>query len=428
METSLVLHNISYTDEGKKIIYDYSMDSHIQKFFDKNHDFYSKYGVDVSTSPDSIAVIPFLSNMLPIAWFAGFNIEINELDEDFYNAISLVKIEFQKQFPTYQLNGKLKTKKLVKNSITGNKSAMLFSGGVDAYATYIRIYESTPDLITIHGADIEIEDQSQWNDFTSFVETEKLLEHNQKKYIETNVRKFYTYQVELLLKDIGWWGKVQHGLSLIGSLAPISYLYSYTSIYIASSYTEQINIAWGSTPEIDEKISWASIKVFHNGYDLKRQDKVDLITGFAKDTNTQFKLRVCYSENRDEFNCSRCEKCYRTILGIILNGKDPNDYGFEVGSSVYKDMFETLHIGNASKGLQYFWWELMEKAKNSDTVFIFEDKEIENSQLDRIRSGEIHELLEKKINKPKRTLEKIKFVLRNRFSGIYNLYKKIRYN
>ncbi len=424
----ITLHQITYTDDGKRIDYDYSVEAHIQKYFDKKHPFYCKYGEDVSAVPDSITAIPFLSNMLPIAWFAGFNIEVAELDEDFYKSMELVKIEFQKQFPTYQLEGKLIAKKLIKNTIEGNKSAMLFSGGVDAYATYIRVYDKTPDLVTIHGADIEIEDQSQWKDFTNFVESERLLEHNDKKYIETNVRKFYTYQVELLLKDIGWWGKVQHGLSLVGSLAPLSYLYSYTLMYIASSYTEQINIAWGSTPEIDEKISWASVKVFHDGYELQRQDKVDLITKFASNNDTNFKLRVCYSENRDEFNCSKCEKCYRTIVGIILNGKDPNNYGFEVDTNVYKNMFETLNIGGASKGLQYFWWELMEKAKISKDVFIFSNQEEENIQLERIRSGEIHELLEKKINTPKRTIEKIKFVLRNRFSGIYKLYKKIRYN
>ncbi|WP_159090803.1 hypothetical protein [Aquimarina aquimarini] len=428
MEREMILHKVTYTDQGKKIEYEYTMDNHTQKFFNKDHAFYSKYDIDVSTVPISIAVIPFLSNMLPISWFSDFTIKVNELDEDFYQAMQQVKIEFQKQFPEYELKGELIVNTLVKNTIKGDKSAMLFSGGVDAYATYIRVFDKTPDLVTIHGADIEIEDHSQWKDFTDFVESETLLEKNKKVFIETNVRKFYTYQVELLLKDIGWWGKVQHGLSLIGSLAPVSYIYSYTSVYIASSYTEQINIAWGSTPEIDEKISWGSVRVFHDGYDLQRQDKVDLITAFARKTATAFKLRVCYSENREEFNCSRCEKCYRTILGIILNGNDPNHFGFEVDKRVYSNMFETLHIGSASRGLQYFWWELMEKAKKSKDIFIFDDEKIENVQLDRIRSGEIDQLLEDKINKPKRTIEKIKFVLRNRFSGMYNLYKKLRYN
>ena len=423
----LKLKNIVFEDTGSKIVYDYTTQNDSNKYFNAADPFYIKYQIDVSSVPESILVIPFLSNVLPIAWFAGFYIEVNDVDFDFLECIKVLKIEFQKQFPDYKLEGGLKAKKVTKNKINGTNTAMLFSGGVDAYATYIRTHEKTPDLVTILGADIEINDKEQWTSFTDFIESETLLKSNAKQYIETNVRTFYTYQVELLLKDIGWWGKVQHGLSLIGSLAPLSLIKGYQDIFIASSYTEQIDIAWGSTPQIDEKISWAGIKVHHDGYELKRQDKVDLITKFSSDAESNFKLRVCYSELRNAFNCSACEKCYRTILGLILNGKDPNNYGFDVDAHVYKNMFELLNYGGASRGMQYFWWELMEKAKATDAVFTFKNKALESMQLDRIRNGELHQILEDKINKPTSNWFKFKFIARNKFSGLYNLYKKIKH-
>ena len=62
----LKLQNISYEDNGHKIIYDYSVDNNIRKFFNNEHPYYVKYGTDVSGVPDSISVIPFLSNMLPV--------------------------------------------------------------------------------------------------------------------------------------------------------------------------------------------------------------------------------------------------------------------------------------------------------------------------------------------------------------------------
>ena len=43
--------------------------------------------------------------------------------------------------------------------------------------------------------------------------------------------------------------------------------------------------------------------------------------------NVPVKLRVCW-ESRGGENCCHCEKCYRTILGLIAEGADPNDYGF----------------------------------------------------------------------------------------------------
>lgn len=425
MET-LKLNQITYSDNGKKINYEYDTTHRIQKFYSKEHLLYSKYNIDVSKTPNSISVIPFLSNMLPISWFAGFDIEVNEVDEDFFYAMEKVKSEFQKQYSDYRLKGSIKAKNLVKNSISGDQSAMLFSGGVDAYATYIRVFEQKPDLTTILGADIEIEDQEQWKDFTNFVENEKLLDGNNKHYIETNVRKFYTFEVELLLKDIGWWGKVQHGLSLIGSLAPLSYSYSYSSIYIASSYTEQVNIAWGSTPEIDEKIAWAGVQVFHDGYELKRQDKVDLIASFNNNTNTKFKLRVCYSEKRTEFNCSNCEKCFRTILGLILNNKNPNDYGFEVDENIYSKFYEILNEGAASKGVKYFWWELMEKAKENKEFYIFNDEEIEDDEIQKIRNGKIDQILETKIQNKNTSKQRLRFIIRNKFPLLKKIYQKIR--
>lgn len=422
----LVLNTIHFKDSGKRIDYGYSVSSKFKKFFTKNKPFYSTYDISVESVPESIAVIPFLCNVLPISWFGDFEIVVNEVDQDFLKSIALVKDEFAKQYPSYSLGGKLSFKKSVSNKAQGSKTAMLFSGGVDAYATYIRSIDSNPDLITILGADMSIEDKSQWNDFTDFIENEELLKNNPKIYIESNVRDFYTYQVELLLKDIGWWGKVQHGLSLIGAVAPLSYLNGYSTLFIASSYTEQVAVAWGSTPQIDEKISWAGLKVNHDGYELKRQDKVDLIADFRKNKTLAFRLRVCYSERNTDFNCSNCEKCYRTILGLVLAGENPNNYGFSIDGTFYNQMYAVLNHGSASVGMKYFWWELMEKAKNVKNPFVFDDSEAETAQIKQIADGKIDAILQQKIMNPHTEKKNIKFLLRNKFSGMYKLYKRIK--
>ena len=135
---------------------------------------------------------------------------------------------------------------------------------------------------------------------------------------------------------------------------------------------------------------------------------------------------MCYSELRDEFNCSNCEKCFRTILGIILNGEDPNTYGFNVDGKVYQKLFRVLQGGSASKGQQYFWWELMEKSKTCENPFIFEDSTQELNALERIKTGEIHNLLESKIQNQNKTSSRIKFILMNKFSSFYKFYRNLR--
>ena len=423
----LIVKAINVSNNGHRINYDYTLTAGIKKYFNLDKPFYIEFQEDISSVPESILAIPLVANLAPIAWYAGFELEIEELDEDFSNALKVIKQDFLKRESVNELKGDVIPKKVVQNTFEKSKTAMLFSGGVDAYATYIRIFDKTPDLITLLGADIQIEDQKQWTDFTNFVESEGLLKNNDKEYITANLRDFYTYQVELLLTDIGWWGKVQHGLALIGALAPLSYIKGYKEIYIASSYTDNINIEWGSTPQIDEAITWANgVQVYHDGYDLKRQDKVDLIADFAEKADTKFKLRVCYSEKRTEFNCSYCEKCFRTIFGLILNNKNPNDYGFNVDGSVYDKMYTIFNIGSGSKGVRYFWWELMEKAKSVDQFYVFSDEEAERKQIDKIRSGSIDQLLEQKLNTPKSKSQRLKFIIRNKFPWLRNMYRKIK--
>tara|TARA_R110002033_G_scaffold143840_2_gene181949 strand:- start:21327 stop:22601 length:1275 start_codon:yes stop_codon:yes gene_type:complete len=421
------LDAILFSENGRKISYDYSFSAGTQKFFNKNNPYYCIYDADVSQVPQSIAVIPFLSNTITIAWFAGFDIEVDEVDQDYYNALIAIKEEFKKWYPNLDLKGGLIAKKQVKNSINGTKKAMLFSGGVDAFATYLRYYEEKPDLITIHGPDIEINDVEQWNDLRNYIEEEPLLATNAKNFISSNVRDFYSYHVPLLVDNMSWWGKIQHGLALLGVTAPIAYMNKYAEIAIASSYTKDIDISWGSTPETDEKITWAGLKIKHDGYELQRQDKVDLIANFVQDTNKSLRLRVCYSELREEFNCSNCEKCFRTILGLVLAGQNPNNFGFKVDQQFYEKMFNIIGEGSSSKGMNYFWWELSQKAKIVTAPFIFEDAIFEKEQIKKIALREIDDKHVENLGKKGTKKRKIKYILRNKFAPLYNLYKRIRY-
>lgn len=421
------LKNISFTNDNSTIEYNYELSKDIQKYFNKENPFYVTYAQKINNTPSSIAVIPFLSNIMPIAWFAGFDVYIDEIDEDFLHSLEEIKKIFNKWYPHLNNKGNLISKNTVKNNIEGSKKAMLFSGGVDAFASYIRSYEDTPDLITIHGADIAIDDLEQWNDLESFMHNEELLKQNMKQIIKSNVRDFYTYKVSLLIEDMAWWGKVQHGLSLIGVVAPISYANNYKTLIIASSYTKDIDIKWGSTPEADEKVSWAQTNVIHDGYTLKRQDKVDLIAEFSNRISLNFKLRVCYSELRDQFNCSNCEKCFRTILGLVLAGKNPNNFGFNVDSHYYEKMYNILNLGSSSPGMQYFWWELMEKAKVTENPYLFNSSsDIELKEIKEISEGKIDKLLSEKSKVSNKPDKKLRFILRNKFSSLYNIYKKIK--
>ena len=422
-----ILNSINFEDSGEKICYDYTVAKSFSKYFNLDNPYYSKYQIDLSDIPISIAVIPLLSNVMPIAWFVGFDVYVNEVDEIFYNALISLKEEFTKYHPNKKLKGDLIVKSLIKNTISDSKSALLFSGGLDSFESYTRNYDLNPYLISIHGADIEIGDSMRWEDFKRFNKEEYIVPDNMLQYIETNVRDFYTYKIELLV-DIGWWGKIQHGMSLLGVLAPLSYKLNFNNILIGSSNTNEVDFGWGSSPNIDEKMKWATCNVIHDGYHLRRTNKIENIVSYVKSNNTSIKLRVCYSELRHGANCNICAKCQRTIFGIILSNDDPKKFGLEIPQDFYERIFSYFSEDIImSKGLEYEWWCLQEKAKESKPFFVINNKEEEANYLKKFADLDLKKIIrkdEEMINKKNIR----KFILRNKFSKLYKLYTKLRYN
>lgn len=428
MRNLLKIQPINYEDNGTKIVYGYTYSKGISKFFNSKNPFFVSYNDDVSNIPNSIAVIPFLANVVPIAWFAGFDIEVDELDKDFKESLEQIKEVFSKTYPhILNLKSELRVKKVIENKKTGNKKAMLFSGGVDAYATYFRYNDSyTPlELFTIHGADVALDDFNQWNSVVLLNEKEHLLKSNNKHYITTNLRDFYTYQVGLLLEDLSWWGRVQHGLALTGVTAPLAYINGIDLIYIGSTHTKNIEIPWGSSPYTDNLIKWGGTKVVHDAYELERLDKIELIIKGLLIENKAIKLRVCYSELNKGTNCSKCEKCLRTMFAIILFNGNPNNYGFDTDASIYSAIQNILKKDFHTKGIYYHWTQLIEKAKVTETFFVFNNEELENSQMEIIKNTKL-ELFESEQARPLTKKARNKYILRNKFAGLYKVYLKIK--
>ncbi len=307
-------------------------------------------------------MIPLVANLAPIAWFSGASLKVTTLDKRFADSLGEVREIFARDHTSVgEGDSSLDVERLVHTPASGPKHAMLFSGGVDAYATFFRHRDENLDLVSIHGADIPIDDEAQWQTLVDLTAREPVLAPHPKRHIESNLLGFYTYHVNLLVESKAWWGTVQHGLALNALVAPLGNARGYSKVYIASSYTESIQIKWGSTPEIDNSIAWSGCEIVHDGYELQRIDKIDLIATESEAGAVNIKLRVCYSELNYGLNCSSCEKCFRTILGISLSGVNPGAYGFSVGSDAYTRISELVKCGFATAGSRYFWWELHER-------------------------------------------------------------------
>lgn len=411
--------------EGRRMVYDYTYNDALSKFFSKKDAFFVEYGVDVSEIPPSMAVIPFLANFTPISWFVGFDIEVPEADATFLQSLEALKSEFATHFAQIDRGTRVICAEPVPNTIGGNETALLFSGGLDAFESLTRNRELNPYLVSVWGADIALDDTRRWNEFRNYNAAEAVVNDERVLYVKSNLRTFYTHNVDLLA-DLSWWGKIQHGMALISLIAPLSHVYGINTVMIASSNTGEVSFGWGSTSETDEKVKWAGMKVIHDGFHLRRTEKIGNIVDFSKKTGHKTQLRVCYSELRRGKNCSRCAKCQRTMLGFILCGENPNDYGFTMPADFYSLLLANFaQDAVMTTGVAYEWRCLQEKALNPGRLFFMGDPETEKNNIATFAALRIDDIINRNADAQLRR-KRLKFILISKFPRLFEWYFKFR--
>lgn len=375
--------------KNNKIYYEYRIEGKesFKKLFWMGELFSVEYNEKMEDVPQSILAIPLVCNILPIIWVNNATIYLEEIDKTFYKSISEVKKGYKEMLPYIHFQGKIKAKKKVRNNYeVTNKKATFFSGGVDSYSTLIRIMDKKPDLITIWGADIDFENEEGWKVVKQYVEGIGKKYHLKNVLIKTALRRFIDNselekQYHELLDD-NWWHAMQHGIGLIGNVAPYAYKYKLQTIYIPSTYTkEDKNIVCASKPEIDDQVKFGNTTVLCEGTDFNRQQKVNGIAKYIKDNNDNIKLRVCY-KSADGENCCNCEKCYRTIMAFISQKINPNDIGFNVDKDKMNQIKEEMTNKNILEtvGANILWQDIRKEFekekdywyKNEDVNWIIE--------------------------------------------------------
>lgn len=319
-------------NNGNRLDIDFSVSAGLEKYFLPEHHFFAEYTCDISDVPESVLVVPLLTNLLQFSWLVDCVVWVNEIDKTFYDAIPKIKYAFQEMYPDYPFRGTLIPAKLIDNTYTPQQSAItLFTGGIDATTTFLRILDQKPILLNTYGwFENEIQENEVYNADRTAIE--KIADANGvgSCFVRSNFGKFLRADVigKQIHKKIhnSWWFGFQHSLAFIGCAIVAGYHYKVEKIYIASSYTFGQNVACVSDPRIDNQVKCASINTVHDAYELSRQSKVQFILNTLKDRPVMVNLRVC---SFNTHNCCSCEKCIRSILSIYAEGGNARDLGFD---------------------------------------------------------------------------------------------------
>ena len=320
--------------KNNRIDYVYTPEGKWKELLNLKEQMFIEYDTNIEQVPDSIAIVPLLCNILPISWLFDITISIDVIDKEFYDCIPDVKKGYCEMYPHVSMLGNLEIEKIENNYYDSEKSSSLFSGGLDAFDTLFEHMQEKPDLLTVWGADITLKDEIGWNKVKKHHLSVGKQYELSNSFIKSNFRTSLNYNAlsAYVSKKIGgeWWHEFQHGIGILGLVAPLAYINHYSTIYIASTYTPEYKGQYtcASDPIIDNHLRFASCKVVHDGYEKSRQDKIRNICKHLEQNNENFiNLRVCWKSTGGN-NCCECEKCYRTILGILVEKKDPNNFGF----------------------------------------------------------------------------------------------------
>lgn len=338
----------------RRIVFKYSVQGDWKKYFNVNTEFFIEYSEDISCTPKDIAVIPFLCNVLPIAWTFDAEIIVDELDYDFYKHLAEIKQGYVDMYPRMNFGGKLTVGTLVNHDYeVSDETAAFFSGGADSFDTLIAHAEEHPTLVTLYGSDVKLTDTTGWERVSNHaLETAKQFQCK-NLFITSSFRRFLKegdlHKFVMPLVNDGWWHGFQHGIGIISHVAPYAYLNKLKQIYIASSFSHKYRFTCASDPTIDNHVHIGKCVTIHDGFEFSRQDKIRRICEFRRRTGIPIQLRVCWQSSGGQ-NCCACEKCYRTICGILAEGENPTEFGFPLYST---DTLKKIHLALKKSGFVY---------------------------------------------------------------------------
>lgn len=363
----LRISDIEIGEDGRTLTAGLKAGQEVSDFLDTDR-LVARYSHSIADVPRGVLAIPAVANLAPLAWGLGAELHVPEVDRAFGNALPKIRRGFNELYPDWEFSGDIHAEVYGDYaSHTGDNSMALFSGGVDSLCTYLTNQDENPLLATIYYTDDELTETDEHRNIRNLVGSVADREDAETVGIESNLRhpfdrKCIRQEFRTLLTD-GWWGNIQHGLGLLGAVAPTAHSNDVGTVYIAASRTHETDSGWGSHPEIDGRVRWTGTECVHDGFELTRQEKIDRFAGYSRETGEPLPVRTCWRSD-SVLNCGTCEKCCRTILGLELAGLDADEHGFDVPDDFFDTIRSGLQVGEwkFTAGKSAMWAELQDRA------------------------------------------------------------------
>ena len=365
---SLILRKIECvkSELGTRVNYIYDAPVSFTNFI-KGEDIYVEYPFDMKDVPQSILAIPFVGIAATVSLLLGLNIQVDELDEVFFDSLKRIEQLYIKMYNNPRLQLNIKADKLIKNVYTPERKSLFFTGGVDATGALVEVINENPILINIWGGDIRLTDHKSHAALKEYLDQFSADTGLQYYFVKTNAREtFKENELGTLCNDFfkrsinhGWWASIAHIISMASASAPLMYLNKVGVNYIGSSYDASIKTFDANNYEMVKNLRFSSASFKLVQSDIDRNAKIQGIMEYRKKSGIPFELKVCWNRIEGK-NCCHCEKCYRTIMNIYSNHGDPKQFGFNIDKETIKEIHRFLQTHIVSTA---FWVPIQDAFK-----------------------------------------------------------------
>ena len=300
--------------------------------------FFAEYDPDILLDHFDYSVLSmsFILNVIGIVWISGNIYYVDEMDTQLYHSLERIKKVFQTMYPHTSWDGELRARTLVDHSFaqpvdTKERTAILFSGGIDSTSTAFAHLDKRQLLITAWGHwDLPLHEQELWKTRRKKIVSFAQQFGNKATFIKSNYTSFLNWEyLSRITPEIPKWrlGAVE-GLGWAGLVAPILLTKGYPNLRIASSHTWLYPYPSAASPFIDNNIEFCGLRVLHDQYDFTRMAKIEFIARVCKQKKCEKPfLKICSLEKKNDLNCCNCRKCLSSIMGFFACGENPKDYG-----------------------------------------------------------------------------------------------------
>ncbi|EOM77647.1 hypothetical protein DW322_08095 [Rhodococcus rhodnii] len=185
-----------------------------------------------------------------------------------------------------------------------------FSGGVDSFHTALEHIDEITHLVIVHGLDVSLDNAGLWEQVVARARSAAELLGKELIEVRSNIRYLHAAHGP-------HWQRQAHG----AFLAHVALLLSQHihTMYVPASDDESRLEPLGTHPDLDPLWSSSGVRIVHHGVEIDRVGKLAIL---AESDIAMNHLRVCWFNLAREFNCGRCEKCLRTMIGLRIVGAE----------------------------------------------------------------------------------------------------------